>query len=64
MAIVSSFFSCFSGSNKVVDEGNNKINAAKESHKVDGDQKVKNKSRKSAPIPVAYFPVGSNFSRL
>ncbi|KAF5754382.1 hypothetical protein HanXRQr2_Chr17g0790531 [Helianthus annuus] len=58
MAIISGFFTCFSGSNKVVDDGNEKI--SKVQKKSDGT----GNGRKGAPIPVAYFPIGSNFSRL
>lgn len=64
MVIISAFFSCFSASNKVVDEGNEKVGASRKSHNVDGEHEAKSKSRISAPIPVAYFPIGSNFSRL
>lgn len=67
MAIISvSFFSCFSGAaNKVMDEGNDKNSASRKLQNVDEDHKTKViKSRKTAPIPVAHFPIGSNFSRL
>lgn len=64
MGIISGFFSCFSEANKVMDEGNGKNGASRKVQNVDDDHKAKVKSRKNAPIPVAYFPIGSNFSRL
>lgn len=65
MAIISGFFSCFFGANKVVDEGNDKNGASRKVENIDGDHDAKvKKSRKNAPIPVAYFPIGSNFPRL
>lgn len=65
MAIISGFFSCFSGANKVMDEGNDKNSASREVENIYGDHDAKvKKSIKSAPIPVAYFPIGSNFPRL
>lgn len=60
MAILLGLFSCFLGSNRVVAvEGNQR-----EDDNVDGDHEAKSKCRKSAAIPVAYFPVGSNRSCL
>lgn len=61
---MSVFFSCFSGSSKVLDGGNEKnekTGVSRKARNVDGD---KGKRRQSAPIPVAYFPIGSNFSHL
>ncbi|KVH95870.1 hypothetical protein Ccrd_002052 [Cynara cardunculus var. scolymus] len=63
MAIISDFFSCFSASNKVVDEGNQKVGASRKAHNVDDKNEAKRKGGKNAPIPLAYFPIGSNFSR-
>lgn len=64
MAIISGFFGCFSSSSEVVDVANENIILSRKEHNVDGDREAKSKCRKSAPIPVAYFPIGSNFSRL
>ncbi|KAJ0825248.1 hypothetical protein HanRHA438_Chr17g0801051 [Helianthus annuus] len=64
MAIISSFFTCLSGLNKVVDDENEKTGASSKVQKSDCNHKATGKGRKGAPIPVAYFPIGSNFSRL
>ncbi|KAF5754383.1 hypothetical protein HanRHA438_Chr17g0801081 [Helianthus annuus] len=64
MAIISGLFSCFPGLNKVVDNGNEKNGAPSKVQNNDGNQESTCKGRKGAPIPVSYFPVGSNFSRL
>lgn len=65
MAIILGFLGCFSSSNKVVDDANENVIVSRKEHKVDSDDhEAKGKRRKSAPIPVAYFPIGSNFSRL
>ncbi|OMO64812.1 hypothetical protein COLO4_31785 [Corchorus olitorius] len=67
MAILTSFFSCFSSSNKIVSEGEH--GSPPTSTKVEviaaGEAKVKeSKSKKGPPIPMSYFPIGSTFSRL
>ncbi|KAI3812258.1 hypothetical protein L1987_16965 [Smallanthus sonchifolius] len=48
----------------VEDDGNEKIGPSRKAQKIDGNHEATSKERKGAPIPVAYFPIGSNFSRL
>nr|KJB69265.1 hypothetical protein B456_011G013200 [Gossypium raimondii] len=59
MALLISFFSCFSGSQREkVSPSSIKANTA-------SNAKLKeSKAKKSPPIPMSYFPIGSNFSRL
>ncbi|KAI6704533.1 hypothetical protein NL676_007495 [Syzygium grande] len=74
MSLFSSLFSCFadhSDSRVVSFEGeghsHKSRSTSKDSH-VDGEAELKkNNSKrksKSPPIPMAYFPIGSNLSRL
>ncbi|KAB2007212.1 hypothetical protein ERO13_D10G011801v2 [Gossypium hirsutum] len=59
MAPLISFFSCFSGS-QVEDGSPSSTNA-----NIASNAKLKeSKGKKSPPIPMSYFPIGSNFSRL
>ncbi|MFS8031084.1 hypothetical protein Hanom_Chr17g01541591 [Helianthus anomalus] len=65
MAIMSGFFGCFSGSSKVVDhKGSEEYVVSRKARNVDNNLEAKGKGRKGAPIPVAYFPIGSNLSHL
>ncbi|KAL3740744.1 hypothetical protein ACJRO7_021941 [Eucalyptus globulus] len=74
MSLFSSLISCFSdhsGSRVVSCEGENHSNKSSSISKdgqVGGEAKLKKNSskRKSKPppIPMAYFPIGSNLSRL
>lgn len=57
MAVMLGLFSCFSGSSKVAVEG-------KQTEALAHNKPKKSETRKTAPIPVAYFPIGSNLSRL
>lgn len=59
MAILYGLFSCFLDSSRVAVEGN-----PREAENINGDDEAKSNSRKSAEIPVAYFPVGSKHSCL
>lgn len=43
-------------------DGIEDVGVSVKAHIVDGEEEAKSKSRKSAPIPMAYFPLGSNFS--
>ncbi|KAF8030121.1 hypothetical protein BT93_E2526 [Corymbia citriodora subsp. variegata] len=74
MSLFSSLFSCFSdhSDSRVIscegeDHSNKSSSISKDSH-VKGEAELKKNSskRKSKPppIPVAYFPIGSNLSRL
>ncbi|OMO95876.1 hypothetical protein CCACVL1_05206 [Corchorus capsularis] len=66
MAILNSFISCFSAS-KVASEGDDS-SPSPTSTKVDAAAKVElkesNKPKKSPPIPISYFPIGTRFSLL
>lgn len=57
MAIISRFFSCFPGTDKVVDEGNDKNVPLRKAPNIHGDHEAKGKSRKNAPILVALMHV-------
>ncbi|GLT83285.1 hypothetical protein SLE2022_015820 [Rubroshorea leprosula] len=59
MALFSSFLSCFSGSNKVVCEGDDSVQ--QKSSKV---KAAKERKSNPPPIPVSYFPIGSRLCRL
>ncbi|XVE51100.1 hypothetical protein DITRI_Ditri02bG0011600 [Diplodiscus trichospermus] len=70
MAFLTSFVSCFTGSNKVVSEGDQgspplppspKVEAAAVSEEAKSKE---SKAKKSPPIPMAYFPIGTRFSLL
>ncbi|XVE87771.1 hypothetical protein DITRI_Ditri19aG0014600 [Diplodiscus trichospermus] len=66
MAILTSFVSCFSGSGKVASEGEDRT-ARTSSSKVKAGSEAKSKeskTKKSPPIPMTYFPIGTTFSRL
>ncbi|KAK9267404.1 hypothetical protein L1049_009829 [Liquidambar formosana] len=65
MAFFSSFFSCFSDSSRVAceEDGGYAQSRAAVARGID-EAKSKNKSRRSPPIPVTYFPIGTRFSRL
>ncbi|XVF80091.1 hypothetical protein PTKIN_Ptkin15bG0042500 [Pterospermum kingtungense] len=64
MALLASFLSCFPGSSKVVSEGDpptsTKVKASSEAK----SKEISNKTKKSPPIPMTYFPIGTRFSRL
>ncbi|WRX27637.1 hypothetical protein QQP08_020124, partial [Theobroma cacao] len=65
MAVLPSFMiSCFSGSSKVASEGEDSRRTSTQV-KAGGEAKLKeSKAKKSPPIPMTYFPIGSTFSRL
>lgn len=69
MALLSSIFGCFSDSSRVASEGEikNTQNRSPSIAGADVDSKSKlnkSKSKKSPPIPVTYFPIGSRLSPL
>ncbi|KAK8524323.1 hypothetical protein V6N12_029189 [Hibiscus sabdariffa] len=67
MSVFTSFLTCFSGSNKVASSKGDDSPRLPTKAKAGNDGKSresKAKSKKSPPIPMSYFPVGSNFSRL
>ncbi|GAY35202.1 hypothetical protein CUMW_014930 [Citrus unshiu] len=69
MALLSSIFGCFSDSSRVASEGEIKNTQNRSSSiagaDVDSKSKLnKSKSKKSPPIPVTYFPIGSILSPL
>lgn len=68
MALSYGLFSCFSDSSRVSCEGEkNKTqrrSSKAESEADTGSRKLNKSSKKSPPIPVAYFPIGTRFSPL
>lgn len=64
MGFILNLFSCFSGSSTVRVDGIEEIGVLGKTQIVDGDQEAKSKSRKGALIPMSFFPLGSNLSRL
>ncbi|KDO78247.1 hypothetical protein CISIN_1g035241mg [Citrus sinensis] len=69
MALLSSIFGCFSDSSRVASEGEikNTQNRSSSIARADVDSKSKlnkSKSKKSPPIPMTYFPIGSRLSPL
>ncbi|KAK8517296.1 hypothetical protein V6N12_032490 [Hibiscus sabdariffa] len=66
MATSLSIFGCFTGSNKVASQGDDDSSPRKSSDvKAMNEAKPKqNDTKKSPPIPVSYFPVGTKLSLL
>ncbi|KAK4581147.1 hypothetical protein RGQ29_024714 [Quercus rubra] len=68
MVFFSSLFTCFSDSgSRIGCEGEDWAHSKRSSSKAEAVNKAKskNKSKRSPPpIPVSYFPVGTQFSRL
>ncbi|KAK8575422.1 hypothetical protein V6N12_063095 [Hibiscus sabdariffa] len=66
MATSLSIFGCFSGSNKVASQGDDSSSPRKPSDvKATNDAKPKrNDTKKSPPIPISHFSVGTRLSLL
>ncbi|XVE51101.1 hypothetical protein DITRI_Ditri02bG0011700 [Diplodiscus trichospermus] len=69
MAFLTSLISCFTGSKKVTSKGDGSPPASTSSNveapPVSEEAKSKeSKAKKSAPIPMTYFPIGTRFSHL
>lgn len=61
MALFSSFLGCFSKPSRVSDD----VSATQtQQRRVVHEAEAKTKSKKSPPIPVTYFPVGTRLSLL